>query len=111
VRGGLWKEIIDSIYGGWREVKSYYINTRESLWWKDLKRIWTIEEWGNNFEDKVTWELGDGKLMNFWDDKWIDEDALKTRFPRLFSLSTTKIVNLSQVGLCNNNQWVWNIEW
>lgn len=37
--GGLWKEILDSKYGGWRNLRSEENNPKESNWWKDLKKF------------------------------------------------------------------------
>ncbi|XP_068483236.1 uncharacterized protein [Phaseolus vulgaris] len=34
---GLWKEILDSKYGGWRSLREDNKSNRGSLWWKDLK--------------------------------------------------------------------------
>jgi len=38
-KGGLWKEILDSKYGGWRSLKDGGKNSKDSLWWKDLKEV------------------------------------------------------------------------
>jgi len=35
---------------------------------------------GNNFEDKVTWELGDGESIFFWEDKWVENGVLRVFF-------------------------------
>jgi len=70
-------------------------NNRESLWWKDLKRVWALEEWENNFEDKVTWELGDGDSILFWEDKWVENGVLRVLFPRIFNISSSKMANLA----------------
>jgi len=39
-KGGLWKEILDSKYGGWRSLREGDKFSRGSLWWKDLKEVW-----------------------------------------------------------------------
>jgi len=38
-KGGLWKEVIVSKYGGWRSLGGEGIRSRSSLWWKDLKEV------------------------------------------------------------------------
>jgi len=63
--GGLWKEILESKYGGWRFLKQPRMNNCESLWWRDLKEIWKLEEWGRSFEDCFKWEVGSGKDISF----------------------------------------------
>ena len=34
---GLWREVMDSKYGGWRELRKAVSKYKESNWWKDLK--------------------------------------------------------------------------
>ena len=50
-KGGLWKEILISKYGGWRSLREEGKSCRSSLWWKDLKVVWASEGWGRSFED------------------------------------------------------------
>jgi len=70
--GGLWREVIDSKYGGWRGLKElHYDNSKVSLWWRDLMKVWSSEKWGRKFEDCVNWEVGNGKDILFWSDNWV----------------------------------------
>jgi len=39
VKGGLWRENIDSKYGGWRDIRSNRRSIKESIWWRDLKNV------------------------------------------------------------------------
>ena len=41
-KGGLWKEIIVSKYGGWRSLRERGKDSKDSLWWKDLKEVWSL---------------------------------------------------------------------
>ncbi|KAI9082963.1 hypothetical protein K1719_035106 [Acacia pycnantha] len=38
--------------------------------WKNLSRLWP------QVVDKLCWELGDGELINFWYDKWLEDGGL-----------------------------------
>ena len=38
-KGGLWKEIIVSKYGGWRSLREGEKDSKDSLWWKDLREV------------------------------------------------------------------------
>jgi len=42
--------------------------------------ISSLNEWKNNFEDKVGWILGDVNRIKFWEDKWIEDETLSVRF-------------------------------
>jgi len=70
-----------------------------------------LEEWENTFEDNIIWDIGDGKDIRFWEDKWVDNEEFKVKFPRLFSLTTFKGAKLNQAGSLSNNVWSWNLKW
>jgi len=40
-------------------------NNKDSLWWRDLKEVWSLEGWGQNFEDAIKWKFGTGKEIFF----------------------------------------------
>jgi len=44
---GFWKEILISRYDGWRNLRSHV--NKDSLWWRDLRKFWNLEDWGNIF--------------------------------------------------------------
>jgi len=60
----------------------------------DLKKVWLSEEWGNCFEEEISWKLGDDKDIRFWEDKWLDNEVLRVKFPRLFSIANEKSASL-----------------
>ena len=110
-KGGLWKEILDSKYGGWRSLQEGVNISRTSLWWKDLMEVWGSEGWGRNFEDAFKWKIGNGDSVLFWDDCWADNGALKHVYPRLFSLSSCKDAKVTELGKWINGSWEWQITW
>jgi len=63
--GGLWKEVLESQYRGWRNLKEDKCIYNASLWWKDLKMIWKLEKQGSNFGDCFKWEIGNEKSIKF----------------------------------------------
>jgi len=64
-KGGLWKDILEFKYGGWRRLRDQRNNVKESLWWKDLKEVWALESWGRSFEDRFKWKIGNEKKISF----------------------------------------------
>jgi len=94
---GLWKEVVDSKYGGWRDLQSQRKNCLDSLWWRDLKEVWALDIWKDNFEANILWEVGNGREIRFWEDSWAGNVALKELFPRLHSTCTNKDSLLWQV--------------
>ena len=97
-RGGLWKEILDSKYGGWRSLREESKSNRGSLWWKDLKKVWNSEGWGGSFEDGVKWKVGNSKEISFWEENWLGCSNLKGVFPRVFSISSAKDAKVAELG-------------
>lgn len=81
------------------------------MWWRDFRKVWNLEEWGNDFEDKGRWEVGDGKKIWLWKDKWVNIESLMQKFSRLFSVSLDIGRSLSQVSEWNNNSWSWKLGW
>jgi len=106
-KGSLWKEILESKYGGWRVLRKGGKSSKDSLWWRDLKEVWSSEGWGRNFEDAIKWRSGTGKEIVFWEDNWVGNGALKEVFTRLFSLSLSKESKVAEFGAWNNGQWAW----
>jgi len=46
--------MLESKYGGWRGLKSTTINNKDSLGWKDLKRVWSSDVWGVTLKIKLS---------------------------------------------------------
>ena len=111
VEVGLWKEVLFSKYGGWRFLGEEGKGRSCSLWWKDLKEVWSSEGWGRCFEDNFEWKVGDGKDIYFWKDSWLKGEALKNVYPRLFSISSNKNAKLLELGSWSNGRWVWQLAW
>jgi len=106
----LWKEVLESKYGGWRGLKVQRDNnSKVSMWWRDLRKVWRSEEWGGKFEDRLNLEVRNGREVMFWSDNWIDLEDLKNIFPRLFSLSVNKEEKLCDCGIWENGTWEWNL--
>jgi len=38
--GGLWCEVLESIYGGWRGLETREVSKTSSIWWRDLIKSW-----------------------------------------------------------------------
>jgi len=51
-KGGLWKDILESKYSGWRSLKEQQLLNSYSPWWRNLKEVWKQEVWGSSFEDR-----------------------------------------------------------
>ena len=94
------------------DLQSQRKNRLDSLWWRDLKEVWALDFWKDNFEANILWEVGNGREIRLWDDSWAGNVAIKELFPRLHSICTTKESLLWQVREWSESLgWVWKIEW
>jgi len=75
-----------------------------------LKEVWFFEGWKGKFEDNFAWEVGNGRDIRFWEDKWVGNVILKDKFLRLFSICTNKDSRLWQGRERDYNlEWFWKI--
>ena len=56
-------------------------------------------------------KIGDENKTSFWFDLWSGDENLKTRFPRLFMLSTQKHELVKDMGRWENMVLSWTFQW
>ena len=83
---GLWKDILESIYGSWKSQDDRKTIQSEYRWWKDLRKICGSSDDRKWFEENVRWKVGSGSRILFWEDKWTGDRSLKEAYPRLYAL-------------------------
>ena len=82
------------------------------LWWRDLKEVWSLDEWKDMFEANFSWEVGNGREIKFWEDRWAGCTALKELFLRLHSTCSSKDSFVWQIReRSENSRLSWKIEW
>ena len=74
--------------------------------WKAISSLY------GEFLRVVSFKIGDGKKVRFWEDIWVGENSLKSLFPSLFRLSTLNSRPISdfvdQVRLLEEGYTSWN---
>ena len=73
--GQLWARVLKSKYGGWRGLDEATGSNKESLWWRDLKIAFQSTPQGEEFKKGIQWKVGNGDMIKFWKDEWIDGEA------------------------------------
>ena len=63
--GGVWREIIESRYGNWRDMKSSMTDRKSSYWWKDLGLICEVQSEHNWFDKRIRWKYGNGSRIRY----------------------------------------------
>jgi len=107
---GRWKEILVSKYG--LEIESAQTSIKLQSWrWRDLNKL--CKEGGGKgwFQEELSWELGCGDKVKFWEEVWVGSTDLKSLFPRLYSMSLNKGQTVGEVGVWVNSKWRWNLGW
>ena len=103
IRGGekgVWRNIIESIYENWREMRKSMVDRKSSYWWKDLCE----DKESNWFHRMIKWKHGNRSKIKFWEDCWVGDRPLKDTFPRLYSISDSKEWVVSELGKWEGNR-------
>lgn len=81
-----------------------------SIWWRDICNLYWGDN-GNGMRKDFFRKLGSGNDTSFWHDIWACEESFKSKFPRLFRLSSQKNCKVSDMGSWGSLGWVWNLQW
>jgi len=96
--GGVWREVIESRYGNWRDMKNSIADKKKSFWWNDLGSICEVHTKSNWFDRKLRWKYGNGSKIRFWEYWWVGEGMLMGKFPRLYAVSGKKGLVINDFG-------------
>lgn len=109
----LWARIITSKYKialpfGIQELKLPH----QGGTWKDICKIVVGDEHVKaTLEEEWRRRIGNGLKTRFWLDKWLGDDTLKERYPRLFSLAIHKECMVESMGYWDGWTWQWQLVW
>ena len=105
-QGETWTKILESKYGGWRNLDAVPRASLESLWWRELKTINQITHQGQQLGRSTLWKVRRGDKIKFWEDRWlIGETKLSEKYPRLYTISTQQHQLIQQLGVFNEKGW------
>uniref|UniRef100_A0A2N9FEZ8 Reverse transcriptase domain-containing protein n=1 Tax=Fagus sylvatica TaxID=28930 RepID=A0A2N9FEZ8_FAGSY len=78
----LWRKIVDlkygGLWGGW--CSNSVLDPYGKSLWKHIRKGWPT------FAKNVSFKVGDGTHIKFWQHQWCGETTLKSRFPELYQL-------------------------
>ena len=90
-RQSLWYKVIRSKFGihpnRW-DSKVVERGSFRSLW-KVISSVY------RDFHQMVSFKIGQGNLVRFWEDSWVGESTFKEQFPSLFKISSFKSRSIS----------------
>jgi len=74
---GLWKDILVSKYGSWRNLSDPTTLRHASRWWCDLNKACEDGQGINWFDSNTDWAVGSGEKIKLREDVWVDNSQLK----------------------------------
>ncbi|KAK9000990.1 hypothetical protein V6N11_082784 [Hibiscus sabdariffa] len=108
----MWRKILNAKYKkGADKFLPANIKSHSMSWiWKDITkpldpRLITTDPFISNLVFKV----GDGSVLEFWEDNWVGMSCLQVLFPRLYTLSTKKRGKITEFGVWSGEKWEWKI--
>ncbi|GJW62892.1 hypothetical protein Tco_0112227, partial [Tanacetum coccineum] len=90
----LWARVIKAIHGDDMKVGTYAIAGIQSRWMNIVHEINALKKQGINLLDCMHVKLGNGEKIAFWEDIWVEDNALKNLYPRMYALETCKSVTV-----------------
>lgn len=106
---GLWKTIIVTLYNPVFQNGILIFNKHPSKIQRDIINILQTDD-HHVFTKHFKFIVGNGKLTSFWLNNWIGDFPLKTAFPRLYFLSSSKSSLVADMGRWINIQ-TWSLQW
>ncbi|XP_057770874.1 uncharacterized protein LOC130990667 [Salvia miltiorrhiza] len=112
--GNLWAKIIRSVYGdvvwGSEGLEIRGNQRSKSSWWGKIVEggRGVTAKW---FENNLVRSIGNGRETLFWEHRWVGNQPLKIRFPRLYFISSQKGNSISDMGSWEDDVWAWNLKW
>jgi len=94
---GRWKDILESKYGEGSEGSQSSLRL-QSWWWRNLRKVCMQGGGQGWFQAEMSWRIGHGDKIKFWEDVWIGNTNLKSEFPRLYSISCNQTQTVEEVG-------------
>lgn len=64
--------------------------------WRYIRKGW------NDFQNRLTFVVGNGDNVRFWDDCWYEDQPLKMRFPSLHRIASEPFAMVSDVLTIHN---------
>ncbi|XP_021979879.1 uncharacterized protein LOC110876004 [Helianthus annuus] len=104
----LWTRVIKAIHDNNRSYKLIPSNKKVAGVWKDITKAGKeLESMGVSITDELTVEVGNGKAIKFWLDRWSGDRSLKDAYPGIFKIAENKHAMVADyvTVLQNENQW------
>ncbi|XP_028186376.1 uncharacterized protein LOC114373014 [Glycine soja] len=111
-QGELWGRVLESKYGGWRNLDDALRVSRESIWWRDLKLVTQHPQHGHILNNSTLWKVNCGDKFEFWEDNWLGgAGSLLDKYLRLYTISSQQNQIIQHMGTVKDSGWEWEFRW
>nr|GEX68641.1 hypothetical protein [Tanacetum cinerariifolium] len=90
----LWTRFLKAIYGEDGALNSQSSLSKHSPWLDIIREVTVLRTKGINLLDLIRKKVSNGLNTLFWEDPWLDDLALKHKFPRLYTLNNYKQITV-----------------
>ena len=89
--GGVWQELINNKYLITKSLSQVQSKPTDSPFWKGILKG------KDDFFDRGSFTLGNGKSIRFWEDTWLGDKPLSKEYPSLYNIVYRKQVLVADV--------------
>jgi len=108
----LWKKVIQSIHREGHGLIPTCSANRSTGPWQTIKRLITDKQpLSLKIMQNLQVEVGNGERTKFWEDKWLQEGALMSLYPQLYSISSQQKTVVANMGWYEGSMWKWVFVW
>ena len=105
-------KILESKYGGQRNLASNRRSNKESIWWHNLGAVCGSNAEGRWFNENIKWSIGCRSNVRFWEDGWLDTGiCMMDKYQCLYCISEQRQQFNYQMGRLVDGTWEWNLLW
>ncbi|GKA98182.1 RNA-directed DNA polymerase, eukaryota [Tanacetum coccineum] len=90
----LWVKVIKAIYGTDGNMDRSGNIGYKSCWLNIVQEVNILKTKGIDLRSHMCFKLGNGEKARFWDQRWLEGDVLKIRFPRVYALEQCKDITV-----------------
>ncbi|GKD08573.1 RNA-directed DNA polymerase, eukaryota, reverse transcriptase zinc-binding domain protein [Tanacetum coccineum] len=92
----LWSNFIKAIHGDKGAIDNPNSSSRTSIWLDLIRELSSLTHKAINLIALVKRKLGNKENTLFWEDIWLGDSSLKTKFSRLFALEFCKDISVAE---------------
>lgn len=109
----LWRSVVQAKYGYHPSLLHHELSIppRGGPWRSICAGILNHPVSCDLMKSKIRRTVGCGESILFWHEIWLGSSALKSRFPRLFSISQHPNATIASLGYWDGPSWHWALIW